>query len=274
MKAKNTIIGGIIITTGLGVYYLYSKNKKVKPLVVDTTSKAEDLYAPESSVTSIVNVPASANVLTTASAVVQSSVIQEEDINSLDCATLKIKYDNIIAEITDLAVTTGSNPSQLNLLKNRKALIETAMVNKNCKISDPILENAVIQPTIIPTTKYTNQEISEKTDSLMQDLSEKLYIWGVSSCQTENCGTTFLESNSKIALGKQFILRTKLSDFLKTLKTKEEVNRFSTLYPNLMQLIMEFNYLPQRQTYRNQRFTSSDIQFLNSINYNDNLIWI
>lgn len=274
MKAKNTIIGGIIIATGLGVYYLYSKNKKVKPLVLDTTSKAEDLYAPESSVTSIVNVPASANVLTTASAVVQSSVIQEEDINSLDCATLKIKYDNIIAEITDLAVTTGSNPSQLNLLKNRKALIETAMVNKNCKISDPILENAVIQPTIIPTTKYTNQEISEKTDSLMQDLSEKLYYWGVSSCQAENCGVTLLEQNSKIALGKQFILRTKLSDFLKTLKTKEEVNRFSTLYPNLMQLIMEFNYLPQRQTYRNQRFTSSDIQFLKSINYNDNLIWI
>lgn len=274
MKAKNTIIGGIIIATGLGVYYLYSKNKKVKPLVLDTTSKAEDLYAPESSVTSIVNVPASANVLTTASAVVQSSVIQEEDINSLDCATLKIKYDNIIAEITDLAVTTGSNPSQLNLLKNRKALIETAMVNKNCKISDPILENAVIQPTIIPTTKYTNQEISEKADSLMQDLVAKQYDVMLAPPPAENIGTTFLGSNAQVVINKQFLLKTKLSDFLKTLKTKEEVNRFSTLYPNLMQLIMEFNYLPQRQTYRNQRFTSSDIQFLNSINYNDNLIWI
>jgi hypothetical protein len=237
MKAVQAAIASVL---GIGAYlYFKNKNTEIDSIKQITTAQsASSAYLPESSATNASNVviPITAVVLPTAATVVQSSVIQEEDINSLDCATLFLKYNSINNELINLISRLGSNQSHISLLKNRKVLIEQVMKNKNCVVKDPVLESAIIEQKIIAPTRYTNAEISEMVDVYFNDLRNALQ-GSISSDQSSmrdyNDGQLDRINASNQVLSSIYINSVALKDLLKTFSTKEDVNKYLPLFPKV-----------------------------------------
>ena len=290
MKAVQAAIASVL---GIGAYlYFKNKNTEIDSIKQITTAQsASSAYLPESSATNAANVviPITAVVLPTAATVVQSSVIQEEDINSLDCATLFLKYNSINNELINLISRLGSNQSHISLLKNRKVLIEQVMKNKNCVVKDPVLESAIIEQKIIAPTKYTNAEISQIANTSVTDLMNIPYSKAVTRfppIDLRFSATAKKPANYKpeyypIFPNSQYNMTIKLEDFLKTLKNKEDVKRFVSVYPILARIKAEL-YSKDKSTggkpasVDNSKFyeeakssaiSSNDSKFLESISF-------
>jgi hypothetical protein len=271
---SNKLIGGGLLIGGAYAIYLFFKSKN-SASTTPITSSSKNLYASEETAikASDIVIPATAVVLPTASSVVQSSVIQEEDINSLDCATLFLKYDTINRQLVDLVMTEGVNGSNVALLKNRKALIENVMKNKNCVVEDKVLESAIVESKIIAPTKYTNAELTEKSETAIEELIQSLKTENASyELWTENAGQDVFITRNNAVISRKYSLTTKLNDFLKTLSNKQDVDKFMVAYPILMSLIIQFAYLPQREDYKKQKLSSSDLELLSRIGYKDDFI--
>lgn len=271
MKNSKIIIVGGISALGIGAYLYFNKNKSlsttsnVNSIIPKYSSTTPKVVAPKASLTpaeisknaflpesvvikaSDVIIPKTAVVLPTVALIVQSSVIQEEDINSLDCASLFLKYHSVNSELVSLVTRLGSNQSNIDLLKNRKALIEQVMKNKNCVIKDAVLESAIIEQKIIAPIKYTNAEISQIASTSVTDLMNKPYSKAVTRfppidkrySATAKKPSNYIPEYYPIFPNSQYTMTIKLEDFLKTLKTKEDVKRFVSVYPILARIKAE-----------------------------------
>ena len=265
MKKESIIEFLVLIGVAVGGFFFLKKSKpKTDASTVITQESATKAYLPESTIikASQVVIPKTAVVLPTASSVVQSSSIQEEDINSLDCDSLFLKYNTINSQLVELVTTDGSNASNISLLKNRKALIEGVMKNKKCVIPDPVLQSAVIESTIIAPPKYTNAEISDFADNVFDSVST-------------------IDSYHR---GQKSIFSLKLKDFLKTIPNKQDVNSFLILYPKLIVLmdskLEEFSGLQDKGVYAYlqekevPRFLSTlDNELLKKLNFKYDLVY-
>jgi hypothetical protein len=228
-------------------------------------------------------------VLPTVESVIQSTSIQEEDINTLDCTSLQVKYDAILNQLNAFNQNPQANSSNISLMSSRKVLIENIMKSKNCIIKEPInlvtpsvnvndltLDNIAnintsLNAPVVPV-KYTNAEISDFGNIVFENFSnyvEDRIRNAILNPENDSGNYTFYQ----VFAGKKYVMKTKLLDFLKTLKTKQEVDKFLVLYPTLMDLIIGYPYIPQRNTYKSQRLSLDDSAFLGNINYSDNLIY-
>ena len=292
----------VISAIGIGAYlYFTKKNATIDATSLPTTAQSmTSAYLPESSAIKAADViiPQTANILPTASLIVQSSSIQEEDINSLDCASLFLKYDTVNRQLTDLVSLGNSNTDNINLLKNRKSLIEGVMKNKNCTIADPVLQSSIIESKIIAPAKYTNAEISQIASTAVETLATastyKSYapltrfvrptagVKVVIQSAYENYQKeqrTYFEEN-------KYYLTTKLEDFLKTLPTIQDVDNFMLIYPTLVTIKAEL-YLVDKDgnfpiTVNNEqnfeeaklaKISSINAEFLNKIGFKSDYIF-
>lgn len=273
-KNKLAIIGITVLSVG-GILWYFLKGKSS----TDTNSLG--------GTTPILG--AGAVVLPTVESVVQSTSIQEEDINTLDCASLQVKYDAIFNQLNAFNQNPQANASNISLMSSRKVLIENIMKGKNCVIKEPVqivppsvnvndltLDNISTINASLTTpnapVKYTNSEITDFGSIVFENFSNYADD-KVRNALLNPENDTGNASFYQIFLNKKYVIKTKLLDFLKTLKTKQEVDKFLILYPTLMDLVIGYPYIPQRNTYKSQRLSLDDSAFLGNINYSDNLIY-
>jgi hypothetical protein len=277
MKTQTVIIvGGASIIGVIAYLYFNKKNQGTKTSPIDATAKsAESLFLPESPVikASEVVIPKTAVVLPTVALVVQSSVIQEEDINSLDCASLMLKYNAVKKQFEQISTTEGSS-SNAQLLKNRMALIENVMTNKNCVIIDPVLVSAIIEQKIIAPTKYTNAEIAQIANTRIEELGDKLKdnsVGGSISSSTQR--SKYNATNYDYISKRKYSLIEKLQDFLKTLTDKKDVDSFMLIYNRLIKIIIHGkSAIRTGDLVGKAEFTTTENEFLKRIGYNNSFI--
>lgn len=232
---------------------------------------------------------AGAVVLPTVESVVQSTSIQEEDINTLDCASLQVKYDAIVSQLNAFNQNPQANTSNISLMNSRKILIQNVMKGKNCIIKEPVqivspsinvndltldniaTVNASLSAPVVPL-KYTNAEITDFANNVFENYSNNVEdnVQRMFSNQENDFGNA---TNFSYFRSHKYSMKTKFIDFLKTLKTKQDVDRFFILYPKMMNFIIEHPYLPERNRYKSQYLTLDESAFLGSINYSDDLIY-
>ena len=233
MKTENIVI---ISALGIGAYlYFTKKNATIDSTALPTTAQsATSAYLPESSASTVVDVPATALLAPTASSIVKSTVIQEEDITTLDCPTLFIKYNDIVNQLVNLKTMINANSGNIAVLESRKVLMENVMKSKGCPIQDPVLQGAVIDSKVIADTKYTTAEISQMVENVVTslNLNSPYTDWSKYPLETQQNQPREIRHHNQDS-----IFKIKLSDFLKTISNKEDVDNFLLLYPNLIGLI-------------------------------------
>lgn len=270
MKTENIILATIVVLGGAGAYYYFTKKNEVidKTPTTTTDQSTTATYMPEDKIKAPdVIIPPTAQVLPTAPLIVQATVINEEDINSLDCKSLLLKYTNVMNQL-DKILSDGisSTSTQATLLINRKNLIEQIMASKNCAIKDPVLDTAIVNKQVEGPVKYTNSEINEIVDVFYEDLRNTLRN---ANDRDESTMSEYTDGQRERIAQRNNIISNSyknsvmLKDKLKTLPTKKEVD----IYVPLIKKILEgnFYFMGAPWTYDEwvkDNLTQEDVDFL------------
>lgn len=275
-KNRLAIIGITVLSIG-GILWYFLRGKSSSTSANNTIG------------TQTTNLGVGANVLPSVESVIQSTSIQEEDINTLDCGSLQAKYDAIVNQLNSFNQNPQANASNISLMNSRKVLIENIMKGKNCAIKEPVqiappsvnvndltldniaTVNASLNAPVVPL-KYTNAELTDFANNVFENYSNSVEdnVQRLFSNQENDFGNA---TNFSYFRSHKYSMKTKFIDFLKTLKTKQDVDRFFILYPKMMNFIIEHPYLPERNRYKSQYLTLDESAFLGNINYSDDLIY-